>query len=106
MMFLAAAASVRSGRIGTSTGYLVLVVIASARFRRDRPCLAPGVNELPAVTLLKPLCGTGARAGREPDQLLRARLSRVSKSFLGRGGPTIRPLMLCAAFAPDIPTFR
>jgi ceramide glucosyltransferase len=41
----------------SSTGYLVLVAIASLRFRRDRPCLAPGVNELPAVTLLKPLCG-------------------------------------------------
>jgi ceramide glucosyltransferase len=41
----------------SSTGYLVLVAIASLRFRRERPCLAPGVNDLPPVTLLKPLCG-------------------------------------------------
>ena len=41
----------------TSTGYLVLVVISSARFRRERARIA-GVPQLfPPVTLLKPVCG-------------------------------------------------
>ncbi len=40
----------------TSTGYLLLVFIASARFRR-RPHPAGGDANLPPVTLLKPLCG-------------------------------------------------
>jgi ceramide glucosyltransferase len=41
----------------TSTGYLVLVMIASARFARDRRKTVPFRCEFPPVTLLKPLCG-------------------------------------------------
>jgi ceramide glucosyltransferase len=41
----------------TSTGYLVLVVIASRRFRRERLSLASTSLEFPPVTLLKPVCG-------------------------------------------------
>jgi ceramide glucosyltransferase len=40
----------------TSTGYLVLVMIASARFRRDRK-KSTQPPEFPPVTLLKPVCG-------------------------------------------------
>src|SRR6516164_3903843 len=42
----------------TSTGYLILVLIAGARFRRtqSRKTIAP--IAFPPVTLLKPLCGS------------------------------------------------
>ena len=41
----------------TSTGYLVLVMIASARFRRGRGHASAELAEFPPVTLLKPVCG-------------------------------------------------
>ena len=41
----------------TSTGYLVLVIIASARFARGRHKTIASRCEFPPVTLLKPLCG-------------------------------------------------
>lgn len=41
----------------TSTGYLVLVTIASARFRRERGRATTHLAEFPPVTLLKPVCG-------------------------------------------------
>ena len=41
----------------TSTGYLVLVLIASARFRRERRKAEFVPSEFPPVTLLKPVCG-------------------------------------------------
>src|SRR3974390_152296 len=41
----------------TSTGYLVLVLIASARFRRERRKAEFVPREFPPVTLLKPVCG-------------------------------------------------
>jgi ceramide glucosyltransferase len=41
----------------TSTGFLVLVVIAATRFRRDRQRAGFGGSEFPPVTLLKPVCG-------------------------------------------------
>jgi ceramide glucosyltransferase len=41
----------------TSTGYLVLVIIASARFRRERARIARVPHRFPPVTLLKPVCG-------------------------------------------------
>ena len=42
----------------TSTGYLILVLIASARFRRDKSRESASSTAFPPVTLLKPLCGT------------------------------------------------
>ncbi len=50
LLFIAAAG------LFTSTGYLLLVLIASSRFRRQRRP-AEGDANLPPVTLLKPLCG-------------------------------------------------
>ena len=41
----------------TSTGYLVLVMIAGARFRRDRKNSNAQPPGFPPVTLLKPVCG-------------------------------------------------
>ena len=41
----------------TSTGYLVLVLIAGARFRRERRKAEFAPSEFPPVTLLKPVCG-------------------------------------------------
>ena len=41
----------------TSTGYLVLVIIASARFRRERARIARVPQQFPPVTILKPVCG-------------------------------------------------
>ena len=41
----------------TSTGYLVLVLIASARFRHVRRQASEKSAEVPPVTLLKPVCG-------------------------------------------------
>ncbi len=41
----------------TSAGYLVLVVIASVRFRRSQRRSSDGETAYPPVTLLKPLCG-------------------------------------------------
>jgi ceramide glucosyltransferase len=41
----------------TSAGYLMLVVIASARFRRNQRRGADAAPACPPVTLLKPLCG-------------------------------------------------
>jgi ceramide glucosyltransferase len=41
----------------TSTGYLVLVTLAAARFRRGRTVAACDATAYPPVTLLKPLCG-------------------------------------------------
>lgn len=41
----------------TSTGYLILVVIASARFRRERTRTSAMPSAFPPVTLLKPVCG-------------------------------------------------
>ena len=41
----------------TSTGYLLLVMLASARFRRERRRATAQPSEFPPVTLLKPVCG-------------------------------------------------
>ncbi len=41
----------------TSTGYLLLVMLAAARFRRGRKMVAAAERACPPVTLLKPLCG-------------------------------------------------
>src|SRR6516165_211988 len=41
----------------TSTGYLILVLIASVRFRRNERRDASSPAAFPPVTLLKPLCG-------------------------------------------------
>src|SRR5215469_1888903 len=41
----------------TSTGYLVLVAIAAARFRRERKRAGRNDASFPPVTLLKPVCG-------------------------------------------------
>src|SRR5215469_6800419 len=41
----------------TSTGYLVLVAIAAARFRRERKRAGGNDASFPPVTLLKPVCG-------------------------------------------------
>jgi ceramide glucosyltransferase len=41
----------------TSTGYLLLVIIASTRFRRERSQTKAMLSALPPVTLLKPVCG-------------------------------------------------
>jgi len=41
----------------TSTGYLVLAVIAAARFRREGLRANRDYSEFPPVTLLKPVCG-------------------------------------------------
>src|SRR5262245_35546225 len=50
LLFIAAAG------LSTSMGYLLLVLIASARFRRRRRPAKRDAN-LPPVTLLKPVCG-------------------------------------------------
>ena len=52
LMLLVAAAG-----LVTSTGYLLLVLIASARFRRDQRRVTSAVKSFPPVTLLKPVCG-------------------------------------------------
>lgn len=56
MMFLKLLLLVAAAGLVTSTGYLALVVIASARFRRNQ---RPGTDDVafPPVTLLKPVCG-------------------------------------------------
>ena len=41
----------------TSTGYLVLVMIASALVRRERRRAIAGPSQFPPVSLLKPICG-------------------------------------------------
>ena len=41
----------------TSTGYLVLAMVASARFRYKRKDTHTRLSEFPPVTLLKPVCG-------------------------------------------------
>ena len=41
----------------TSTGYLLLVMLASARFRRERRRATAQLSEFPPVTMLKPVCG-------------------------------------------------
>jgi ceramide glucosyltransferase len=43
--------------LASSTGFLVLVIAAAIRFRKRRTSSATGDAVLPAVTLLKPLCG-------------------------------------------------
>jgi ceramide glucosyltransferase len=61
MMFLKLLLLVAAAGLVTSTGYLLLVMIASARFRRDQRREPDGNATLPPVTLLKPVCGM------EPD---------------------------------------
>jgi ceramide glucosyltransferase len=61
MMFWQLVLLVGAAGLVTSTGYLLLVLIASARFRRGGAQRIPDSMELPPVTLLKPLCGM------EPD---------------------------------------
>ncbi len=57
MMFWRLVLLVGAAGLVTSTGYLLLVLIASARFRRSGAQRLPDSAELPSVTLLKPLCG-------------------------------------------------
>jgi ceramide glucosyltransferase len=52
LMLLVAAAG-----LVTSTGYLFMALIASARFRRKQRQVTSTLGPLPPVTLLKPLCG-------------------------------------------------
>ena len=56
MMFLRLLLLIATAGLVTSTGYLLLVVVASARFRRNRRRW-PDATVYPSVTLLKPLCG-------------------------------------------------
>ncbi len=56
-MFLKLLLLVAAVGLVTSTGYLVLVMIASARFRRGQQCRIDGEAAFPPVTLLKPVCG-------------------------------------------------
>jgi len=58
MMFLRLLLLVGAAGLVTSTGYLLLVLIAGARFRRNRERGMRDAADLPPVTLLKPLCGT------------------------------------------------
>jgi ceramide glucosyltransferase len=60
MMFLKLLLLVAAAGLVTSTGYLVLVIIASVRFRRDQRRQTDSAA-FPPVTLLKPVCGM------EPD---------------------------------------
>jgi ceramide glucosyltransferase len=57
MMFWRLMLLVGAAGLVTSTGYLLLVVIASARFRRGGAQQSADSDALPPVTLLKPLCG-------------------------------------------------
>lgn len=61
MMFLKLLLLVAAAGLVTSTGYLLLVMIASVRFRRNQRREPDGDVTLPPVTLLKPVCGM------EPD---------------------------------------
>ena len=61
MMFLKLLLQVAAAGLVTSTGYLLLVIIASAGFRRNQRRAPDGDTTLPPVTLLKPVCGM------EPD---------------------------------------
>ena len=56
MMFLRLLLLVAAAGLVTSTGYLVLVMIASVRFRRNQR-LRTDDAVFPPVTLLKPVCG-------------------------------------------------
>ncbi len=58
----------------TSTGYLLLVLIASARFRRNQRRETNDSCAFPPVTLLKPVCGM------EPD--LEARLESFFRNSI------------------------
>src|ERR1035438_3960921 len=60
MMFLKLLLLVAAAGLVTSTGDLVLVIIASVRFRRDQRRQTDSAA-FPPVTLLKPVCGM------EPD---------------------------------------
>jgi len=57
MMFLRLLLLVGAAGLVTSTGYLLLALIARARFRRGAARGMRDAAELPPVTLLKPLCG-------------------------------------------------
>jgi ceramide glucosyltransferase len=57
MMFWRLLLLVGAAGLFTSTGYLLLVVIASVRFRRDRQSARLTSPAFPPVTLLKPVCG-------------------------------------------------
>jgi len=56
MLFLRLLLLVAAAGLVTSTGYLVLVMIASARFRRNKRSRTDAAV-FPPVTLLKPVCG-------------------------------------------------
>ena len=56
-MFLKLLLLVAAAGLVTSTGYLVLVMIAGARFRRSQRRSLNSDDIFPPVTLLKPLCG-------------------------------------------------
>ena len=57
MTFLRLLLLVGTAGLVTSTAFLLLVVIASLRFRRGSTRAMRSPEELPPVTLLKPLCG-------------------------------------------------
>src|ERR1035438_3574378 len=61
MLFLKLLLLVAAAGLVTSTAYLLLVMIASARFRRDQRRETKADGACPPVTLLKPVCGM------EPD---------------------------------------
>jgi ceramide glucosyltransferase len=57
MMLLQLLLFVGAAGLVTSTGYLVLAIVAAMRFRRERRRAAFVQAEFPPVTLLKPVCG-------------------------------------------------
>ena len=57
MMLLRILLLIGAAGLVTSTGYLLLVMLAAARFRRGRKMAACAEIAYPPVTLLKPLCG-------------------------------------------------
>lgn len=57
MMFFRLLLWVAAAGVATSTAYLLLVLIASVRFRRNERRKTEADGDFPAVTLLKPVCG-------------------------------------------------
>ena len=76
MMFWRLMLLVGAAGLVTSTGYLLLVVIASARFRRNQRRETSDGCAFPPVTLLKPVCGMEPDLESRLDELLPAAVSK------------------------------